>query len=172
MDMAGCGWIRRGLAGVSLAALCGPGRAEPAPAFPAALDRAGLVAWLRRETDITPVQVVAVSASAVTAVLGTIQTPDPKVLKVALRAEAIDPQVSAREAVLSWHVLVEVDCAAHRLRPGPTTGYAARNLLGEGREIRPGAEAWSEPPPGAQFESVWRAACEPAFQRPLTDAPT
>src|SRR3546814_7273546 len=85
-----------------------------------------------RTVCLSPAQVVAVSASAVTAVLGTIKTAEPKGLRMALRTEAIDPQVSAREGVLSWHMQVEVDCPGHKLRTGPTTGYAGRNLLGEG----------------------------------------
>jgi hypothetical protein len=159
------------LAGLGLAlTAAGPACAEApqaTPSFPRAMDRQILVDWLRQETDITPAQVVAVSPSAVTAVLGTIETTSPKGLRMSLRAEAIDVQVSDREGVLSWHMLVEVDCPGHKLRQGPTTGYAGRNLLGEGREIRPGTQAWSEPTPGSQLENVWRAACEPAFQRPL-----
>lgn len=155
------------LAATVLAALCGPARAEPPAAFPATVDRAGLTTWLRRETDITPPQVIAVSPSAVTAVLGTIETRAPDDVRMALRAEAIDPKVSDREGVLSWHMLVEVDCPGHKLRLGPTTGYVRRNLLGAGREIRPGSEAWVAPPVGAQLENVWRAACEAGFQRPL-----
>ena len=174
LGMALWGSMRVGataLVGLGLAlAAAGLARAEGAqgaPTFPRAIDRQVLVDWLRQETDITPAQVVAVSPSAVTAVLGTIQTASPKGLRMALRAEAIDAQVSDREGVLSWHMLVEVDCPGHRLRQGPTTGYSGRNLLGEGREIRPGTEAWSEPPAGSPLENVWRAACEPTFQRPL-----
>jgi hypothetical protein len=155
------------LAGAALAALCAPARAEPPAAFPATVDRAGLTTWLKQETDITPAQVIAVSPSAVTAVLGTIETRVPDGIRMALRAEAIDPKVSDREGVLSWHMLVEVDCPGRKLRQGPTTGYVGRNLLGEGRQIRPGSEAWVAPPPGAQLENVWRAACEAGFQRPL-----
>jgi cell division septation protein DedD len=86
---------------------------------------------------------------------------------MALRAEAIDPAVSDREGVLSWHMLVEVDCPGRKVRQGPTTGYEGRNLLGEGRQIRPGSEAWVAPPPGSQLENVLRAACDTGFQRPL-----
>lgn len=168
VDMGRGGPIRLGLAGLGVAASCAAAQAQPAPTFPAEMERTALVAWLRQETDIAPAQVVAVSASAVTAVLGAIETTEPRGVRLALRAEAIDPQVSGREGVLSWHMVVEVDCAGHRLRTGATTGYAGRNLLGEGREIRPGADTWSEPKAGSQLESVWRTACEPAFQRPLT----
>ena len=165
--MAGLWGIRTILAGVALAGPAASVHAEPPATFPAAVDRAGLTTWLRQETDIAPSQVVAVSPSAVTAVLGTIETISPKGVRMALRAEAIDPQVSDREGVLSWHMQVEADCAGRKLRQGPTMGYAGRNLLGEGRQIRPGTEAWSTPPPGAQLESIWRAACEADFQRPL-----
>ena len=155
------------LAGTLLAALCATARAEPPAAFPATVDRAGLLAWLKQETDIAPGQVLAVSSSAVTAVLGTIETTAPHGARMALRAEAIDPMVSDREGALSWHMLVEVDCPGRKVRQGPTTGYVGRNLLGEGRQIRPGSEAWVAPPPGSQLENVWRAACEADFQRPL-----
>lgn len=136
--------------------------------FPLGMDRQDLVGWLRRETDITPAQVVAVSPSAVTAVLGAIETTSPRGLRMALRAEAIDAQVSDREGALSWHMVVEADCEGHRLRQGETTGYAGRNLLGDGRKIRPASDIWSQPPAGSQLENVWRAACEPDFQRPLS----
>jgi hypothetical protein len=167
MDMAACGRIAGMLAGAVLAALCAPARAEPPAGFPAAVDRAGLMAWLKLETDIAPGQVLAISPSSVTAVLGTIETTAPHGVRMALRAEAIDPKVSDREGVLSWHMLVEVDCPGRKVRQGPTTGYVGRNLLGEGRQIRPGSEAWVPPPPGSQLENVWRAACEAGFQRPL-----
>jgi len=165
--MAGLCGIRTILAGVALAGLAASVRAEPPATFPAVVDRAGLVTWLRQETDIAPSQVVAVSPSAVTAVLGTIETTAPNGLRMALRAEAIDPKVGDREGVLSWHMLVEVDCPGRKLRQGPTTGYVGRNLLGEGRQIRPGSAAWIAPPPGAQLENVWRAAGEAGFERPL-----
>ena len=141
---------------------------QPPAAFPIAMDRQDLVGWLRRETDITPAQVVAVSPSAVTAVLGAIETASPRGVRMALRAEAIDAQVSDREGALSWHMVVEADCEGHRLRQGETTGYAGRNLLGDGRKIRPASDTWSQPPAGSQLENVWRAACEPDFQRPLS----
>jgi cell division septation protein DedD len=167
MDMAACRGIAGMLAGAILAALCAPARAETPATFPTTVDRAGLMAWLKQATDIAPGQVLAVSPSAVTAVLGTIETTAPDGVRMALRAEAIDPTVSDREGALSWHMLVEVDCPGHKVRQGPTTGYAGRNLLGEGRQIRPGSEAWVAPPPGSQLENVWRAACEAGFQRPL-----
>jgi hypothetical protein len=166
-DMAACKGIAGMLAGTILAALCATARAEPPAAFPATVDRAGLLAWLKQETDIAPGQVLAVSPSAVTAVLGAIETTAPHGARMALRAEAIDPMVSDREGALSWHMLVEVDCPGRKVRQGPTTGYVGRNLLGEGRQIRPGSEAWVAPPPGSQLENVWRAACEADFQRPL-----
>lgn len=159
------------LAGAGLVLLAAGGACAQGQAlatFPVAMDRQDLIAWLRRETDITPAQVVAVSPSAVTAVLGAIETTNPRGLRMALRAEAIDAQVSAREDALSWHMVVEADCEGHRLRQGETTGYSGRNLLGDGREIRPATDSWSEPPTGSQLDNVWRAACEPEFQRPLS----
>ena len=159
------------LAGAGLVLLAAGGacaQGQTVVTFPIAMDRQDLIAWLRRETDITPSQVVAVSPSAVTAVLGAIETTSPRGLRMALRAEAIDAQVSAREDALSWHMVVEADCQGHRLRQGETTGYAGRNLLGDGRKIRPASDSWSEPPKGSQLDNVWRAACEPDFQRPLS----
>lgn len=170
--MAWCRTIPEMLAGTALAALGAPALAEPAAAFPATVDRAGLTAWLSQETDLTPAQVIAVSPSTVTAVLGAIEAAPPNGVRVTLRAEAIDPKVGDREGMLSWHVLVQVDCLGRKLRQGPTTGYVGRNLLGEARQIRPGSEAWVAPPPGAQLENVWRAACEPGFQRPLAPPPS
>ena len=164
----GAGLVGAGLALLAAGGACAQG--HTLTTFPAAMDRQDLIAWLGRETDITAAQVVAVSPSAVTAVLGATETTSPRGLRMALRAEAIDAKVSAREEALSWHMVVEADCEGHRLRQGETTGYAGRNLLGEGRKIRPASDSWSEPPMGSQLDNVWRAACDPGFQRPLSAA--
>ena len=143
--------------------------AAPAVAqtYPAALEGEALTSWLRRETDITPQQVVAVSPSTVTAVISTYPSVDPLGLRVVLRAEAVSALAQSRDGVLSWHVSVQTDCAGHRVRMGETTGYKDRNLIGDGRMIRPLETQWRTALPGTPLDAVWRLACDRTFRRPL-----
>jgi hypothetical protein len=157
------------LAAATLA--CGPAAAQSSvdapPNFPGSLDRDVLVGWLKRETDIPPESVVAVSPSAITSLMSTRVMVKPPGFSVALRAEALSPEVFTREGSLSWNTAIDVDCARRRIRQGPTTGYAARNLLYTGKPVRPADRDWMAPPAGSTLDSVWRAVCDKAFQRPL-----
>src|SRR5207244_4198405 len=107
---------------------------------------------------------------AVTAVISVYPTADPKGARVVVRAEAVSAEAQAREGVLSWHVSVSADCAGRKVRLGETTGYEARNLIGQGRAIRPAETEWRTPQGGTPLDSIWRLACDRGFQRPL--APT
>ena len=141
----------------------------PAAHFPDALDRESLLLWLKRETDITPGQVLAVTPPAVTALVSTFPASSDGAVRVVIRAEALSAETYGRTGALSWHVSLSADCAHRRLRMGETTGYTERNLLGERRILRPADSAWRAPEPGTALESAWQAACDPAFRSPLGD---
>lgn len=140
------------------------------PRFPDGLDRESLLVWLKRETDITPSQVVAVTPPAVTALVSTFPAAGDGAARVVIRAEALSPDTYGRTGALSWHVSLSADCAHRRLRMGETTGYTERNLLGERRTLRPADTVWRAPEPGTALESAWQAACDPAFHGPLSES--
>lgn len=144
-----------------------PAAAQPL-AYPAALDRESLISWLRRETDITPDQVIAVSPSAVTSIVSSSTLFSPPGLRVSVRAEAITPENAGRRGAVSWQTTADLDCVGRRIRVGATTGYPSRNLLGQPIAVSPGDNDWREPPNGTQLESIWRAFCDRSFVRPLT----
>lgn len=165
------GMRRVGLVAGALAAawLAGGGdaAAQNPPAFPATLDRDTLLNWLKRETDITPERVVAVTPQALTAVVSTFPGGGGQPPRVVIRAEALDPDTYAQTGALSWHVSISADCERRRIRLSETTGYDQRNLLGERKPIRAAESDWRTAPPGTALELAWRAACEPGFRGPL-----
>jgi hypothetical protein len=133
------------------------------------IQRSQLAAWLAKETDIRPETVVAVSPEALLAIMQSRVVGGA--VAVTVRGEALTPEVFARDKVLSWHATVQVDCAGRKVRQGPTTGYAARNLLFEGRQLRAADTDWIQPAAGEPLDQVRRAVCETGFQSPLTDTP-
>ena len=146
---------------------CASAQGVAEPRFPDGLDRETLLTWLKRETDITPSQVVAVTPPAVTALVSTFPAGGVEGARVVIRAEALSAETYGRTGTLSWHVSLSADCKQRRLRMGETTGYTERNLLGERRTLRPADTVWRAPEPGTALESAWQAACDPAFQGPL-----
>lgn len=144
-----------------------PPVARAAITFPEALDAASLSAWLGQETDLRPEQVVALSRSSIAAIVAG---PDPRgdYQQVTVRAEAIDPRLGEDDdPVLSTQLQVMVDCPGHRARQGATAAHQQRNATGAGWIIAPQDPDWQEPSFGTQLENVWRAVCDPSFQRPL-----
>lgn len=158
-----------GMLGIASWAGCASAQDAGAPRFPEGLDRETLLIWLKRETDITPNQVVAVTPPAVTALVSTFPASGEEGARVVIRAEALSPETYGRTGALSWHVSLSADCANRRLRMGETTGYTERNLLGERRVLRPADTIWRAPEPGTALESAWQAACDPTFHGPLGD---
>lgn len=138
--------------------------------FPASLDREGLLVWMQRETDIGSNQVVAVTPQALTSVVSTFPGGGGAGPRVVIRAEALSPEIVARTGAMSWHVSVNADCRARRVKLGETTGYPDRNLLGARKVLRDAELDWRTPDPGTAVEQAWRAACEPAFRGPFQSA--
>ena len=147
-----------------------PARAQNPPSFPRSLEREALLAWLQRETDITPERVVAVTPQAVTAVVSTFPAGGGQGPRVVIRAEALNGETHARTGALSWHVSLSADCQNRRVRLGDTTGYPERNLLGERRVLREAETEWRSPEPGTALDNAWRAACDPTFAGPFQSA--
>jgi hypothetical protein len=141
--------------------------AQDAPSFPPSLDHDALLAWLQRETDITPERVVAVTPQAITAVVSTFPAGAGQGPRVVIRAEALNGETYARTGALSWHVSLSADCTGHRVRLGDTTGYPERNLLGERRVLRPAETEWRAPEAGTALDNAWRAACDGKFKGPF-----
>lgn len=137
------------------------------PAFPTSLEREPLLEWLRRETDITPERLVAVTPQAVTAIVSSFPGGGGQGPRVVIRAEALSADTYARTGVLSWHVSLNADCQGHRVKLGETTGYPERNLLGARQMMRPADSNWRPPEPGTALDNAWRAACEPDFRGPF-----
>jgi hypothetical protein len=176
LDQSGCcerGLVLRGrgrrvaMVGAVCASFGMGGAAAAQASFPAAPEGEPLMSWLRRETDITPAQVVAISPSAITAVISTYPTGDPPGMRVVVRAEALSAMAQGRDGVLSWHVSVATDCSNRKVRMGETTGYAGRNLIGNGHMIRPLETEWRTALPGTPLDAIWRLACDRSFRRPL-----
>ncbi|MBL8771956.1 MAG: SPOR domain-containing protein [Phenylobacterium sp.] len=152
---------------LGLGALAWAAGAQEQPAFPASLERATLLAWMQRETDIMPERVVAVTPQSVTSVVSTFPAGGGQGPRVVIRAEALSAETFARTGSLSWHVSLSADCQARRVRLGETTGYAQRNLLGERRLLREADADWRIPEAGTALEYALRAACDPNFQGPF-----
>lgn len=159
-------WLGAALAAVLALPAAAQSVGAPAVTFPASQDRATLVEWLGKETDVRAETVVAATPESVLSILQSRQSGGS--IAVVVRGEVLTPEAFARDKVLSWHATVQVDCAAKRVRQGVTTGYAARNLLFDGQPIRAADADWSTPNPGEPLDQVRRAVCEPGFRPPLT----
>jgi hypothetical protein len=149
------------LAGAGLAG------AQNAAAFPPSLDREPLLAWLQRETDISPERVVAVTPQALTSVVSTFPAGGGAGPRVVIRAEALSAETFAHTGALSWHVSMSADCQGRRVRLGETTGYQDRNLLGERKVLRVAEADWRAPEPGTALEAAWRSVCQKDFKGPF-----
>lgn len=168
-DMHGnLGW--KGAAALWLATAAAASAQDAPPNYPPSLRREPLLLWLQRQTDIAPERVLAVTPQALTATISVFPAEGGPGPRVVIRAEALNSESYERAEALSWHMSVNTDCAARRVKLGATTGYAARNLLGEPRVLRPAETEWRTPGPGTALESVWRAGCDPAFKGPFQSA--
>ncbi|HEY3694991.1 surface-adhesin E family protein [Phenylobacterium sp.] len=137
-----------------------------APGFPESRSPDDLRAWIRRETDLDPDAVVAVTPGAVTAILSHMSTPEgPE--RVNLRSEATSAEAYAKDGVLSWSSVMVLDCKTGRARLGRTVAYAERNLVGEGRETVAAGPEWITPIPGGAAYNAMRKVCGGQAINPL-----
>jgi len=147
----------------------------PAPAqatsYPAATDGDALSAWLHEATDLRPELVVAVTPSAVTAIVARARAVDGT-MEARLRAVAITPQAAARSGVLAWEMKLDVDCKGGQVRPGATIGFAARRAGADGVPLAPADAGWRKPKPNTTLDASMHAVCDATFQPPLIAAPT
>lgn len=144
--------------------------AQNAVVFPQSLDRAPLLAWLQRETDITPERVIAVTPQALTSVVSSFPAAPGAEPRVVIRAEALSADTYAKTGTLSWHVSMSADCKGRRVRLGDTTGYQERNLLGERKPLRVAETDWRAPGAGTALEAAWRSVCDKDFKGPFQGA--
>ena len=157
----------RVLAAAAVGWLASAAAAAAQPAFPESMERAALLKWMKRETDITPESVIALSPQAVTSIVSTFPAGGGQGPRLVLRAEALSPTTYEHTGALSWHVSLSADCKGHRVRLGQTTGYPERNLLGERQMMRSADADWRRPEPGTALDNAWRSACEPGFKGPF-----
>jgi len=135
--------------------------------YPASLDRQELLDWMKRETDIQPGSVVAVSHLAMIAIMQTLPVTSPQGYEVTVRAEILDPDFAGHEQLLSWHATIKLDCAGRSASVGEATGHAQRNLLGEGHPVEVTAKGWKPVVEGSMQGQIWRARCDRTFTQPL-----
>jgi hypothetical protein len=165
-------YLRAGMAGAAAGlALVGAAAAQDAPEFPSSLDREPLLLWLQRQTNIPADRVLAVTPQALTAMVSVIPAGDGSGPRVVIRAEALNAQSYQRAGALSWSMSVSADCAGGRVKLGETTGFSARNLLGDRRTLQEGEADWRTPGSGTALENVWRAACDAGFKGPFATGP-
>ena len=153
-----------------VAGLAGAAWAQGAdtPEFPASLAPAEIAAWMKRNTDIEPDSVIAVTPSAVTGVLSSISTPEgPSIRRVNLRSEALSRAAYEHDHALSWTSVVEVDCKTRMARLGRTMVYAQRNLIGDGRETVAAQPAWIKPIAGGPAHNAMLKVCDSKAVNPL-----
>lgn len=159
-----------GIAVVLVSWEAGPAAGQSAITYPASLAPADVAAWLRRDTPILPGQVVDVAASAVTAIVSSEPTKDPRGFIAILHAEALDPGIRNEEGVASWSIPVELDCVKRRVRLGPMTGFPGRDIRTSPKPIRDPDSDWVIPSDKAPLDAALKAMCDaPNFHRPLAD---
>jgi hypothetical protein len=156
----------------TLAVLCPrtvPAQTSPlaATTYPAALESRDLRAWLKKETDISPETVVAISPLALIAIMQTQPVASPEGYQVTVRAEILDPSFATQQQLLSWHATIKLACADRAVSVGEATGHTQRNLLGEGRPVEVIAQGWKPVIEGTMQEQVWNARCSKTFKPPL-----
>jgi hypothetical protein len=159
-----------GIAVVLVSWEAGPAAGQSPITYPASLAPADVAAWLRRDTPISPDQVVDVAASAVTAIVSSESTKDPRGFIAILHAEALDPGIQNEEGVASWSIPVELDCVKRRVRLGPMTGFPGRDIRTSPKSIRDPDSDWVTPSSKAPLDAALKAMCDaPSFHRPLAD---
>ena len=147
------------------------GKTGGAVTYPASLERADLLAWMKRDTDIAPESVVAISPLAIIAIMQTQPITTPQGYEVTVRAEIIDPTFVRDEHLLSWHATIKLACRDRTVSVGEATGHGERNLLGEGHPVQVTATGWRPVVPDSMQGQIWSARCDRSFVGPLADDP-
>ena len=138
--------------------------------YPASLDDQELRGWMKKETDIPPASVVAISPLSVIAIMQSQTTTSPQGYEVTVRAEILDPAFALQERLLSWHATIKLGCADRTVLVGAATGHTQRNLLGDGRAIEvSGQGGWKPVQEGTIQGQIWSARCDRSFVPPLAD---
>ena len=145
--------------------------ARPALTYPPSLEHAALVAWMKRDTDLPPETVVAISPLAVIAITQTKPVVSPEGFEVTVRAETVDEGFSRSEGLASWRATVKLACKDRTFSMGEVTGYPDRNMQGEGRAIQTAMVNWTPVTPGTIQGEIWKARCDKDFKGgPLANA--
>jgi hypothetical protein len=161
---------------LTLAAICGPSAAfaqtpgRDGLSFPPSLEPAVLVDWLRRETNIPPSAVVAISPLAVVAIMQTKPMTSPEGFEVTVQAETVDAGFSRQEGLASWNATMKLACKDHTFSMGEVTAHTGRNLKGETRPIQTALAGWNPVTPGTMQGQIWSARCSGDFKTPLAAA--
>lgn len=157
-----------GLVAVTAGAVAAAPAAGQAPAvtYPASRSLTDVFAWLRKDTPISPAQVVDISPSAITAVISSAPTGAPRGFLATIASEAVNPDVVAHDGIASWSIPAEVDCERRQVRLGAMTGFRSRDLRSDSRVLRPADAAFVAPTPTAPLGAVVRALCDRDFKRP------
>jgi hypothetical protein len=169
MNDSGC----RCLAVLGLAAALGIGAAAPAVgqaapvSYPSSRSLSDVAAWLRRDTPISPAQVVDINPSAVAAITAVTPTGDPRGFLATIDYEAMNPEIESHDGIASWSLPVQVDCSRRAVRLGTMTGFRSRDLQTDPKVLRQADTAFVMPTPAAPLGSVIRALCDRDFRRPL-----
>ena len=156
-------------------ATAGPASAQtaalgPSVSYPPSRSLADVFAWLRKDTPIAPAQVVDVSPSAVTAIVSSAPTGQPRGFLATIASEAVNPEIVTHDGIASWSIPAEVDCDRRQVRLGAMTGFRSRDLRSESRVLRPADTAFVAPTPTAPLGAVVRALCDRDFKRPIANA--
>jgi hypothetical protein len=164
---------RRSLAVLGLAAALAMGAVAPAAAqtaaisYPPSRSLSDVAVWLKRDTPLSPAQVVDISPSAVAAVTAVTPTGDPRSFLATIDYEALNPEIESRDGIASWSIPVQVDCTRRAVRLGIMTGFRSRDLQTDPKVLRQADTAFVTPTPAAPLGSVIRALCDRDFRRPL-----
>jgi cell division septation protein DedD len=164
-------------------ALAGPAASQapsPAPAqtspqppsvsYPPSRSLADVFAWLKKDTPINSAQVVDVSPSAITAIVSSSPTGQPRGFLATIASEAVNPEIVSHDGIASWSIPAEVDCDRRQVRLGAMTGFRSRDLRSESRVMRAADTAFVVPTPTAPLGAVVRALCDRDFKRPVANA--
>jgi hypothetical protein len=135
--------------------------------YPPSRSLSDVAAWLRRDTPISPAQVVDISPSAVAAVTAVTPTGDPRGFLATIDYEAMNPEIESHDGLASWSIPVQVDCVRRAVRLGIMTGFRSRDLKTDPKVLRQADTAFVTPTPAAPLGSVIRALCDRDFRRPL-----